>query len=715
MDYRVLLKEENEAVKERAQLAAERIREIASGKNEKVEGELGKYFKTVAAFLEKCDAIYAAVSDGILDRCTLEDLQRENRKFYGEIFPENYEASYANPAYAVKTLGEEYGRILSFLYTELRSERVFCFEQNLEKITILNELFIEIYCMFERGDVSYHQVKDVIYWFLYDYADAWMGWRVREMLDPSLSFASDIVMGADLSDIRYLYSYGEYISENEIRMAQYLSSLPQKEIDEIAFTFTDGYREGFALKNVDLSRKKTVNIRYNIGFERIIRAAVYQFRELGLEPVIYRAAVNTLNKRQNLKVGYVSSNPNEQYDYDHRFDDAIYFDKRMLDRKLTCMRKAYEEFADEAEGFAGPACFEVFGEIPFEPESKPEAYRLSERQQNLKAEYAAESNALINEFINQDERSFTIIAYPLPSIGEKFEEIFEEVRKVNNLDKEKYKEIQQNMIQVLDRSAFVKIMGRGSNMTNLTIALTDLEDPETQTKFENCLADVNIPVGEVFTSPRLKGTSGLLHVNNVYLNGLCYKNLRLQFEDGMVTEYSCDNFPDEEEGKKFIKENLLFNRETLPMGEFAIGTNTTAYVMAAKYDIMSKLPILIAEKMGPHVALGDTCYSYSEEVRVFNPDGKEIISKDNECSILRKENPKKAYFNCHTDITIPYEALGRIVAVNKERVEVPIILDGRFVLDGTLRLNDPFQNEEEEELDIEGTSSEMLEEILVED
>lgn len=715
MDYRVLLKEENEAVKERAQLAAERIREIASGKNEKVEDELGKYFKTVAAFLEKCDAIYAAVSDGILDRCTLEDLQRENRKFYGEIFPENYEASYANPAYAVKTLGEEYGRILSFLYAELRSERVFCFEQNLEKITILNELFIEIYCMFESGDVSYHQVKDVIYWFLYDYADAWMGWRVREMLDPSLSFASDIVMGADLSDIRYLYSYGEYISENEIRMAQYLSSLPQKEIDEIAFTFTDGYREGFALKNVDLSRKKTVNIRYNIGFERIIRAAVYQFRELGLEPVIYRAAVNTLNKRQNLKVGYVSSNPNEQYDYDHRFDDAIYFDKRMLDRKLTCMRKAYEEFADEAEGFAGPACFEVFGEIPFEPESKPEAYRLSERQQNLKAEYAAESNALINEFINQDERSFTIIAYPLPSIGEKFEEIFEEVRKVNNLDKEKYKEIQQNMIQVLDRSAFVKIMGRGSNMTNLTIALTDLEDPETQTKFENCLADVNIPVGEVFTSPRLKGTSGLLHVNNVYLNGLCYKNLRLQFEDGMVTEYSCDNFPDEEEGKKFIKENLLFNRETLPMGEFAIGTNTTAYVMAAKYDIMSKLPILIAEKMGPHVALGDTCYSYSEEVRVFNPDGKEIISKDNECSILRKENPKKAYFNCHTDITIPYEALGRIVAVNKERVEVPIILDGRFVLDGTLRLNDPFQNEEEEELDIEGTSSEMLEEILVED
>lgn len=692
MDYRELLKEENKAVEERFHLASDRIMEIASGKNTSLEGKIGEYFRKTASFLEKCRAIYVAIEEGVLEKCSLEELQKENKQFYEELFPENYGTSYANPAFAVQELGEEYGRILSFLYTELRSERVFLFEQNLQKMTILNELFIEIYCMFESKDVSYRQVKETIYWFLYDYADEWVGWRVREMVDPTLTFATSIVMESDLTNIRYLYSYGEYVSENEIRMAEYLSRLPEEEIEEIAFTFTDGYREGFVLKNVDLSKKKTVNIRYNLGFERIIRAVIRQFRKMGLEPVIYRAAVNTLNKRQNLKIGYLSSNPNEQYDYDHRFDAAIYFDKRMLDRKLNCMRKAYEEYAEEAEGFAGPACFEVFGDIPFEPESKEEAYHLSERQQNLLTEYSAEANMLMNEFINQEERSFTIIAYPLPSIGEDFEKIFEEVRKVNNLNKEKYKEIQQAMIQVLDKAECVKIMGRGTNMTNLTVSLIDLENPEEQTKFENCLADVNIPVGEVFTTPKLKGTNGLLHVNEVYLNGLYYKNLRIYFEDGMITEYSCDNFEDEEENKKFIKENILFNRETLPMGEFAIGTNTTAYVMAAKYGIMGKLPILIAEKMGPHIAVGDTCYSCSEDVQVFNPDGKEIVAKDNACSILRKEDPKKAYFHCHTDITIPYEALGRIVAVNDERVEVPIILDGRFVLDGTLRLNDPFQS-----------------------
>ena len=692
MNYKELFREKNEAVAERHELTIYRLRELAGEGSSLLTEELNRYFQKTAGFLLKCQEVWQKVESGEFETYTAEMLKEENLDYYSDILPENYETSYANPAYAVKELGEDYGRILSFLYTELRSERVFAFEQNLEKITVLNELFLEIFGMFETEKVSYHQIREVVYWFLYDYADMWAGERVRELLDPELSFATDFVMTADLSDCRYLYAYGEYISDNEIKTAEFLNSLSEEEIREIAFTFTDGYREGFALKNVDLSKKQTVNIRYNIGFERIIREAVMQFEKLGLRPIIYRAAYNTLNKRQNIKIGYVSTNPNEQYDYDHRFDDAIYFDKRMLDRKISCMRKAYEEYATEAAGFAGPSCFEVFGGVPFEPVNRKEAYHLSERQQNLLLEYRALSSELMSEFINQEETSFTIIAFPIPEIGEKYPEIFRETQKVNTLDKNVYKKVQQSMIDVLDRAEKVRIMGRGRNMTNLTISLTELSDPETQTKFENCLADVNIPVGEVFTTPRLKDTTGLLHVSEVFLNGLCYKDLRITFEDGKVTDYSCGNFDDLEEGRRYIRENILFGRDTLPIGEFAIGTNTTAYVMAAKYGIMPRLPILIAEKMGPHIALGDTCYSYSEDVRVYNPDGKEIIAKDNECSLLRKKDRKKAYFNCHTDITIPYEALDRIVAVSSDRVETPIILDGRFVLEGTLVLNEAFQN-----------------------
>ncbi|MDE5599197.1 MAG: leucyl aminopeptidase, partial [Lachnospiraceae bacterium] len=116
----------------------------------------------------------------------------------------------------------------------------------------------------------------------------------------------------------------------------------------------------------------------------------------------------------------------------------------------------------------------------------------------------------------------------------------------------------------------------------------------------------------------------------------------------------------------------------------------TAYVVARKYGIEDKMPILIAEKTGPHFAVGDTCYSHAEEVKVYNPDGKEIIARDNEVSLLRTTDAGKAYYNCHTDITIPYDELGELSVVTKENEVIPIIIEGKFVLAGCETLNEAF-------------------------
>ena len=83
------------------------------------------------------------------------------------------------------------------------------------------------------------------------------------------------------------------------------------------------------------------------------------------------------------------------------------------------------------------------------------------------------------------------------------------------------------------------------------------------------------------------------------------------------------------------------------------------------------------------------CYSHAEDTPVFNPDGKEIVARDNEVSILRKEDPAKAYFNCHTDITIPYDELGTITVIRADGSTADIIRDGRFVVPGTEKLNEP--------------------------
>ncbi len=287
-----------------------------------------------------------------------------------------------------------------------------------------------------------------------------------------------------------------------------------------------------------------------------------------------------------------------------------------------------------------------------------------------------------------DETSFTIIAFPKPSIGKDFKEIFEETIRINTLDYEEYKRMQQAVIDRLDKAEYVVITGRGENKTDLKVNLHKLADPAKETNFENCVADVNIPVGEVFTSPVLKGTKGRLQVGSVYIGNFQFKNLVMEFEDGKVVSYGCDNFEDKEAGRALVKQVIMKNHDTLPIGEFAIGTNTVAYAMAQRFGIVDKLPILIVEKMGPHFAVGDTCYNWSEDTVIYNPDGKEIIAKDNEISILRKEDVGRAYFSCHTDITIPYSELGEIYGVDQNGEKLPVIADGRFVVPGAEKLNE---------------------------
>ncbi len=677
----------DEWLMERYSLAKERIAEIC--REETVKEPYGDFFRKTAEFLKKTAEILEREREDL----TLSQYEEENRELYKELFPENYETCYGNPSYAEKTLGE-YGKAFTFLFAELRGAVAYAYEKKWWDYLVGAELFLEIHSAFGQEETpSVKTVLGILRSYVNDYCQDMMEQRIAEGVDPELDFALRIIMDSDLEDLRYLYRYGEFVSENERGVAEFLNSLPQSEIDSMARTYTEGYRIGFINGRKDITKKKTVNIRYSLGFERMVKAAVLQFREMGLRPVIYRHATHAVNRRGSSRVGFTGGIVNPQYDYDHRQDSALFLDSDFVKRKLRSMQTAYENYKDLADVHGGPACIETFGEEPFSPKAKPEAWTLTEAQQKIQVELDNESGQIVNRYIRGDERSFTIIAYPVPEIGKDFPEIFREIVKINTLDYKLYERIQQTIIETLDSCQWVEIKGRDGNETDLIIHLHTLEDAAKQTNFENCVADVNIPVGEVFTSPELAGTGGILHVKKVYLNGLQFKDLKLVFDCGQVIDYSCSNFESEEENRAYIEDNILFHHQKLPMGEFAIGTNTTAYVAAEKYGIAEKLPILIAEKMGPHFAVGDTCYSWAEDTPVFNPDGREIIARDNEISILRKEDISLAYYGCHTDITIPYEELGSIRVIDEEGEGTSIIENGRFVLPGTEELNRPFEQE----------------------
>ena len=68
-----------------------------------------------------------------------------------------------------------------------------------------------------------------------------------------------------------------------------MNSLPEEIINTMADTYTEGYRIGFEVTGKDLSKKAVVDVRYQLGFERMMRRALENFEKMGLLPVIYRA------------------------------------------------------------------------------------------------------------------------------------------------------------------------------------------------------------------------------------------------------------------------------------------------------------------------------------------------------------------------------------------------------------------------------------------
>ena len=697
MQEKVITDNQLDWIRERYALSLDRIRQIA-GERLPFDG-YDDYFRQQAALIIQICELSGQVIRGGWQGMDLADLKAINGHLYADILGEAYARSYTNPRHAAAVFGTEMGRQLCRLACEIRSLIPLAFRKRLSEMTAIMELFVEVYNCFETHVPETRQVRDILYWYISDYSDQTVTLRIRERLDPGLNFYKRIIMEADPGDLRYLYRYGMYISEDELETARCLAALEEDKIEEMARILVDGYVRGFEVYRIEPPMGRNVVLRAHVGFERVLRAVIRRFKDLDMETIIYGEAIHCINGGE--RMGLVSTPANPQYDHDHRLDAAFYLDKALRERVRALTRSAYSHYADLAKNYAGPAVMLVFGGESFEPAALDEALTPGKKQSDYMRRLIAGQSAVANKAMDAEKNSYAMIAWPLPSAcrraGGSYRQLLEETIRLNALDNDRYRQIHQIMIDACDGAAYMHVLGAGENHTDIRVSLQPLHDPRHETDFENCCADVNIPVGEIFTSPQLAGTEGLLEVSGVYMSGIYYKKLRLRFADGWITGYDCSNYENEAQDKAFVKANLLKSYDALPMSEFAIGTNTEAYAMARRHQVSDLLPVLIAEKTGPHFAVGDTCYAHIEDMKVYNQDGKEIIARENEWSALRERYPEKAYFSTHTDITIPYDEIALIEAVFADGRHVPVIRDGRFCLPGTEQLNEPLDALSEEQ------------------
>lgn len=139
---------------------------------------------------------------------------------------------------------------------------------------------------------------------------------------------------------------------------------------------------------------------------------------------------------------------------------------------------------------------------------------------------------------------------------------------VCNLDYSKMEKAMEKLVDYMNRTDKVRIVGKG---TDLTFSIKDI--PAVP-----CAGHMNIPDGEVYTAPVKDSVNGVLTYNtpSIY-QGFTFENVCLTFKDGKIVDAKANDTErinkvfDTDEGARYI-------------GEFAIGVNP--YITSPMKDIL---------------------------------------------------------------------------------------------------------------------------------
>ena len=386
MNYEESMEQRNQQVTERYHLALDRIREIAIGESTAMPPAYQTFFRRSAIFLMRCHTFSELMTDGSMHTESYENLSLRFHELYEETLPEQYVCSYLNPDYAVEELGEECGAFFSFLYKELYSNSRHIFDQKLSMTTIYYELFLEIYGMYCSGEVRPKQLKETIYWFLYDYAEEFSEDYVEEALSTGIRYISESLMEEDLTDPRSLFRHGVLIDDKALSLHRSYACMSEQELEAYACPYVDTYMQELADRITEPGRKRVI-LSYPVGYDRPIHAMMMEFQKRGMEVILYPVPEEEEDSWDHSRRTMETSCRNPRYDYDHREDMALFLDKRLLDRKNDCLRKCIKEAQEDSERISGFLSFSLPKGERSPMIRKKSACHFTDRQKKMIEEY----------------------------------------------------------------------------------------------------------------------------------------------------------------------------------------------------------------------------------------------------------------------------------------------------------------------------------------
>lgn len=395
MDYRTLFKEDNDSIRERYDLAIWRIEQMLE--EQSIQPPFDRFFKENARWILMCDRLFTALERDELENADGTVWKKINHCLYASMYGSKMAEDFGNPSYAKRYFGDELGPHLSCLFHIMRCMIPAVWECRRVAVTICMELFIEIYNIFEYEKVTANMISRTIYWFISDYADEFMTYKIRELSDGQLDRYERIFRAAaGGQDEMVLYMYGLYVPETAIDRWRRWKSADPASVEALAQMIAD------RAKQASLTRKGGRYIlSYHIGDEPLAAKAAQRLSGEDYEPMIVRGSAFGIS---GLSGGAGILSEGGAYTQAHRSDILYYADRALYERYLAVAQSTLEKHGLKETMNAG--C--VFVSLPFQ-EHLEENKKLCAQQNAHGRDYCGKIAALERKYLGTGAQTVPVI------------------------------------------------------------------------------------------------------------------------------------------------------------------------------------------------------------------------------------------------------------------------------------------------------------------
>lgn len=649
--------------------------EIKDSQDKGFRERMMRYSKKAAEYLLFLCKIEESRTEEFLHSASLKEMEEQTERLFGFMLDGKYTADIAGTTY-MNTQARDVGPVLAQFTAEFVKGAEDALTHRRFLLADKMELYLELHKRISKGQVRAEQLSGLMREHISRNASLMQELRFHKMFSPLDEWNTLIVRENNLEEPYYLYSFGLPVGEQEKGYQKLLREVDEEVLKATAEKLADGFIAGMVkdtntrpykrynnYDRIDNSENREdyvyepemvrniVAIDYPMGMERLVREIMHSLETKGFTSFVRNVTVSCWSQvgLRDHEGDVIRSLDRAHMEKHDEITGKIAKDnKSLLKSYAGCIRiinpeeEAYARMQEELRRTRNQG-----GKI-IRPIGRYSVGAAEEKRKNYR-EYLLDELTTYRKVGAMEGCSMVTLTIPSYRDEEGFAQKMEDWMKFSMKEHHAERSLKA-FCDAIDRGSFLYLVGgkefdgQGNecqNETDLLVALGTLKNPSKETKVQTGNGSGSFPLGGVYTIPQKSETNGVLHLVHTTIEGVEFSNLRLNFEDGVLVDYSCDGFEDAEEAKRFIRDKLLHGGFEADLCEMSLGIHSRDWDKDYEPGLYHILPETMREAFDVSIVLGESRMEREDFPRLNPVNKKQLVLPVEPEQIVGSDKPQE--------------------------------------------------------------------------